>query len=64
MNNDITSKLESFCEREALSHKLKVTGYIDRDEMINIVKSSLIGFNITSKKSYTDIVLPSKSVLL
>jgi len=60
MNNDITSELESFCEREALSHKLKVTGYIDRDEMINIVKSSLIGFNITSKKSYTDIVLPSK----
>lgn len=60
MNNEITSKLENFCKKESLSHKLKVTGYIDRDEMINIVRNSLIGFNITTKKSYTDIVLPSK----
>lgn len=60
MNNEITSDLEAFCERESLTHKLKVTGYIERDEMINIVRCSSIGFNITTEKSYTDIVLPSK----
>ena len=60
MHNEITKKLEEYCIKKNISHKLFVTGYITREEMINIASESFIGVNITTEKSYTDIVLPSK----
>jgi len=58
--NEITQKLSKYCDENDLSHKLEITDYVSREKMQYLISVSFIGVNVTTKKSYTDIVLPSK----